>query len=107
MKANELTSKIAEGLYYNNIVQIARRCRELSKELERCVPYYVLSNLLYELAGEWDKGPVLTEEVKRAEQLLQQPILDILAALEDGYSAEKMLHLLTGAIQAYYSFEAE
>lgn len=102
MTSEGLRDRLAKGLYLDNVRSMARTCRELSISAERCLPYFVLSCILYGLADHWDERAVPTKETETAERLLIEPLQRVLVAIETGYSDEEVVDLLTQVIQAFF-----
>jgi len=62
-QARMLTDK---GFHYENLVDMAKHCREESPP-DRILSAYVLNRVLAELAEEVGDGPVLTSELRKLE----------------------------------------
>lgn len=55
-----------KGFHYENLVDMAKHCREESHP-DRILSAYVLNRVLAELAEEVGDGPVLTSELRKLE----------------------------------------
>jgi hypothetical protein len=62
-QARVLTDK---GFHYENLVELAKHCREESHP-DRILSAYVLNRVLAELAEEVGDGPVFTSEIRKLE----------------------------------------
>jgi hypothetical protein len=62
-QARQLTS---EGLHYDNLVKMAKHCREETYP-DRILSAYVLNRVFSEMADELGDGPIITTELRKLE----------------------------------------
>ncbi len=85
-----LQQELNKGLCVNNLKEMARVCYDLAIAEDSPTPFYVLHNILSDIASHWDERPLLTKEAERVEAELLPHIRSVVQGLMNGASKEEI-----------------
>jgi len=95
-----LENMLKEGLYVNNLYDMARLCGK-AKRKSSTVVFDVLEGIFYDLAHTWDERPLPKSEVEFVESKLLNSLLQVVERVNTGSTEKETLQLLTDIILRY------
>ncbi len=98
-QARQLTS---EGFHYDNLVEMAKHCRE-ETDPEKILSAYILNRVLSTLAGELGDGLVLTPELRKLEAKYRTPLNLALESALAGAPQEEQNRRLTDLVKTLWT----
>jgi hypothetical protein len=98
-QARQLTS---EGFHYDNLVKMAKLCRE-EEEPDKTLSAYILNRVLLEMAEGIGDGPVLTSELRKLEARYRTALNLALESAIAGAPQEEQHGRLTELIQLLWT----
>ena len=100
-QARQLTS---EGFHYDNLVEMAKHCRE-ETDPEKILSAYILNRVLSDLAAELGDGIVLTTELRKLEAKYRTPLNLALESAEAGAPQEEQSRRLADLVKILWAPE--
>jgi hypothetical protein len=98
-QARQLTS---EGFYYDNLVKMAKHCREETHP-DKILSAYILNRVFSEIADELGDGPVITAELRKLEARYRTNLNLVMEKAIEGAPQEEQDRQLTELIQLLWT----
>lgn len=95
-----LENMLKNGLYVNNLHDMARLCGK-AKRKGNTVVFDVLEGIFYDLAHNWGGRPLPNSEVEFVESKLLEPLLQIVEKVNIESTGKETFQLLTNIILKY------
>ena len=99
----KLEKKLDKGLYIQNIYEMVKICKKLSKT--NLLPFYVIQSLLLDVAKEWDGESVTVEQTQFVEENINKPIKKILDLIDNNASEKELYVALELVISGYLKYK--
>lgn len=96
----QLRDKLKEGLYLNNLRQLAHICKNLAMDDPYPLPFFVMRQVFLEIARNWEERPLPVEEANYVRSKITKPLEDLIDAIETGVSKEELFDLLNEFVLA-------
>lgn len=97
----QLRDKLREGLYLDNLWQLARLSKDLAMDDPYPLPFFVMRQVFLEIARNWEDRPLPVEEANLVRSTISKPLEDLIEAIEAGVSKEELFDVLNEFVSAF------
>ena len=97
----QLRDKLKEGLYLNNLWELARLSGNLAMDTPHPLPFFVMRQVFLEIATNWDERPLPVDEANLVRSKITKPLEDVIEAIEADVSKEELFDLLNKFVSGY------
>lgn len=92
---------LREGLYVNNLWQLASLCKDLAMDDPYPLPFFVMRQVFMEIATSWDERPLPVDEANYVKSKMLKPLEDIIQTIEVGASKDEIFDRLNDFVIAW------
>lgn len=101
MNLQQLQDRLEEGFYVDNLYVMANLCKTLALDSDYPVPFFIVQQVLLEIARDWEDRPLPVDEAKSVESKMMGSFTHLIRAIRLNASKETIYNILDDIVTAY------
>lgn len=101
MDLQQLQDSLEKGFYIDNLCGMASLCKSLALDSDYPVPFFVVQQVLLEIARGWEERPLPVDEAESLQDKMIGPLTHLVNALRLEPSKETVYDILGDIVTAY------
>jgi hypothetical protein len=97
----QLQDRLEKGFYVDNLYVMAGLCKTLALNSDYPVPFFVMQQVLLEVAKDWEDRPLPVDEAKLTENKIRDSLVHLIQAIRLNVSNETIYNILNNIVSIH------